>query len=88
MATRTEDALTRLLAVALVLQSIDDGDLVANKVTLSLSLQEVAKHIGDAHGLDFMSMLEAAADHLREVANSVDTAEDLTAATISKAMKK
>jgi hypothetical protein len=86
--TRTEYALTRLLAVALVLQSIDDGDLVANKVTLSLSLQEVAKHIGDAHGLDFMSMVEAAADHLREVANSVDAAEDLTAATISKAMKK
>jgi hypothetical protein len=88
MATRTEDALTRLLAVALVLQSIDNGDLVANKVTLSLSLQEVAKHIGDAHGLDFMSMVEAAAAHLREVANGVDAVEDLTAATISKAMKK
>jgi hypothetical protein len=83
---KTEKALTQLLALSLVLQNIDDEDLVRMKFGLSMSLQEVVKFIGDAHGLDFMALARAAIDHLGVASEQRDDAQDLAAAAIAKAM--
>lgn len=88
MSPKTEKALTQLLALALVLQNMDDGDLVSHKLQLSMSLQEVVKFIGDAHGLGFMALARAAIEHLAAVSGQRDDAEDLAAAAIAKAMNK
>ncbi len=88
MTTKTEKAITQLLALSLVLQRMDDADLVANKLGLSMSLQEVVKFIGDAHGLDFMVVADKAIAHLNAVADQRDSAEELAEAAILKAMNK
>lgn len=49
---KTATALQKLVALSFVLQNMDDKDLVEGKLLISLGLQEVAKFIGDAHGLD------------------------------------
>lgn len=88
MTTKTEKAITQLLALSLVLQRMDDADLIANKIGLSMSLQEVVKFIGDAHGLDFMTLARNAIEHLNTVGSQADTADELAAAAIAKAMNK
>ena len=68
-----------------------DEVLIENKLHLSMALQEVVAFIGAAHALEFEALALAAVRHLHAVGEQqtrVDQAEDLTAATIYRAMKK
>ena len=75
---KTEKALTQLLALSLTLRTMPDEVLIENI-------------IGAAHALEFEALALAAVRHLHAVGEQqtrVDQAEDLTAATIYRAMKK
>ena len=51
-------------------------------------LQEVAKYIGDAHGLEWADLVEGAIQEIRSKMQGAEDAGDIAAAAIAKMMNK
>lgn len=86
--TKTTEGLRKLIALSFILQNMPDQHLVEDKVVLSLGLQEIAKYIGDAHDLDWGELVAAAIAEIHDAMGAKDSAEDVAAAAILKAMGK
>ena len=85
---KTAEGLRKLIAVSFILQNMSDSDLVEDKITLSLGLQEIAKYLGDAHGLDWGDLVEASLKEIIAAIDEKDTAQDIATDAILRAMKK
>lgn len=84
---KTATALQKLVALSFLLQNMADKDLVEDKLSISLGLQEVSKFIGDAHGLDWGAIVSGAIEDIGQAMLEGDDAKDVAAATILKAMR-
>lgn len=85
---KTAEGLRKLIAVSFIMQNMSGKDLVEDKVTLSLGLQEIAKYLGDAHGLDWGDLVEASLKEIIAAVNENDSAKDLATDAILRAMGK
>lgn len=83
---KTTEGLKKLVALSFLIQNMPDRDLVEDKVPLSLAIQEVAKHIGDAHQIDWGGLVSAAIRDIQRAMLENDDAEDLATRAILKAM--
>lgn len=82
---KTREGLRKLVALSLVIQNMPGEDLAKDKLQLSLALQELAKFLGDAHGIAWRELIEEAlADMISAIAG--ETADEIAAAAIRKAM--
>lgn len=83
---KTTEALQKLVALSFLLQNMDDKDLVEDKLSISLAMQEVAKFIGDAHQLDWGALAAGAIADIQRAVSENGDAEDIAAAAIRKMM--
>lgn len=83
---KTVMALQKLVALSFLLQNMDDKDLVEDKLSISLAMQEVAKFIGDAHGLDWGALVSGAIEDIGQAMSEGDDAKDAAVTAIRKAM--
>lgn len=85
---KTTEALETLICMSFIMQNMSDSDLVTDKISLSLGLQEIAKYMGDAHGLDWEELVAAAMKEIIAAVDEKDTAQDIANSAILKAMGK
>lgn len=83
---KTAEGLRKLIAVSFIMQNMSDSDLVTDKISLSLGLQEIAKYLGDAHGLDWEELVAAAMKEIIAAVDEKDSAQDIANSAILKAM--
>lgn len=83
---KTAEGLRKLLALSFILQNKPDQHLVEDKVVLSLGLQEIAKYIGDAHGMDWGELVSAAIAEIRDTTAGNEAAQNIATDAILKAM--
>ncbi len=84
--SKTREGLIKLIETSLILQNMTAEDIAKDKTMLSLGLQEVAKYIGDAHGMDWAELVTDALRELTDMWHQNDDANDLADAALLKAM--
>ena len=83
---KTAEGVRKLLTLSFILQNMPDQHLVEDKAVLSLGMQEIAKYIGDAHGMDWGELVTAALAEIRDVMAGNESAKDIATDAILKAM--
>lgn len=83
---KTAEGVRKLLTLSFILQNMPDQHLVEDKVVLSLSMQEIAKYIGDAHGMAWGELVTAAIAEIRDAMAGNESAKDIATDAILKAM--
>lgn len=83
---KTAEGVRKLLTLSFILQNMPDQHLVEDKVVLSLGMQEIAKYIGDAHGMGWGELVTAAFAEIRDVMAGNESAKDIATDAILKAM--
>lgn len=83
---KTTEALETLICMSFVMQNMPAADLAEDRLSFSVGLQEIAKHIGDAHGMDWNDLVLSALNKIKAAMVENDSAEDLATSAILKAM--